>query len=147
MFVGVAGKYVRKELVALLVCLSLIGNCVHGTVLCFGADGHVEFESAFHEECGEHTHSRPTDHHHHSHAAEHEHEKHCQVGQCVDVPIVMDKVKASQTIEPLNPTFVTAVADAIPYTEQDNCIEHKPASDALATSSYFTPLRTVILLA
>ncbi len=146
MFVNATGKHVRKELIAVLVCLSLIGNSVYGTVLCFGADGHVEFESAFHAQCKDHVHSQSTDHGRHSSEAGHEHDKHCHSGQCVDVPIAMDLAKVSQTTEQLNSAFATVVADAIVAVEQSDCPEHLPASNAFTVTSYFTPLRTVILL-
>ena len=51
MIVNIAGKDKRRKCVALLVCLFVAANSVQGTVLCFGADGHIEFESAFHEQC------------------------------------------------------------------------------------------------
>ncbi len=145
MIVNVAGKHVRKEFAAVLICLSLIGNCVCGTVLCFGADGHVEFESAFHEQCKDHVHSQSTNHSHHS--SEHEHDKHCHSGQCVDVPISFCLVKISQTPEQSSPAFSALAADAIVAVEQPDCCEHLSVADASAVTPYFAPLRTVILLA
>ena len=146
MIVKVAGKYVRKEFVAALVCLSLIGNCVYGTVLCFGADGHVEFESAFHEQCRDHVHSQSTNHHHSS-KGEHKHDKHCHNGQCVDVPISFGLAKISQTPEQLDSALVAFAADVIVAAEQADCSEHLPASNTFLAGSYFSSLRTVILLA
>lgn len=144
----VVGKYVRKEFVAVLVCLSLIGNCVYGTVLCFGADGHVEFESAFHQQCTDHVHSESTDHSHHSSEHKHEHDKHCHNGQCVDVPIPLGLAKIAQTPEPLNSTFIALATDVVVGVEQADSSEHSySASNVFAFTPYFTPLRTVILLA
>ena len=140
------GKYLRREF-AVLVCLSLIGNCVCGTVLCFGADGHIEFESAFHDECKDHVNSRSTDHHHDSSEAGHEHDKHCHNGQCVDVPISFGLAKVSKTPGQLTLALAALAADMIASVEQSDCSEHLPASDAFVASSYFSPLRTVILLA
>lgn len=140
MFVNVTGKYVRKVFFAALICLSLIGNCVYGTVLCFGADGHVEFESAFHVQCEDHVHSQPADHGRHFSEGEHEHDKHCHSGQCVDVPVSFGLAKILQTSEQLNPTFAALTADVIVS------VEHSSASNACFVTSYFGPLRTVILL-
>ena len=142
---NVTGKY--RGFVAVVVCLSLIGNSAYGTVLCFGTDGHVEFESAFHAQCKDHVHSQSTDHGHHSSEAEHEHDKHCHSGQCVDVPISFGLAKISQASERSNPAFAALTADAIVAAEQSDCSEHLPASNAFVASSYFSPLRTVILLA
>ena len=141
------GKYVCREFAAVLVCLSLIGNSAYGTVLCFGADGHIEFESVFHEQCKDHVHSPSTDHDHHSSEPGHEHDKHCHSGQCVDVPISFGLAKISQTAEQLNPTFAAHAVGVIAVVEQSDCPEHLPASNAFVGGSYFSPLRTVILLA
>jgi hypothetical protein len=142
---NVTGKYVRKEFVTVLVCLSLIGNCVYGTVLCFGADGHVEFESAFHTQCTDHVHSQPTDHGHHFSKPEHEHDRHCHNGQCVDVQMSFGLAKISQTPEQLNSALAALAADAIVAVDQSDCSEHLPASNAFVANSYFSSLRTVIL--
>ncbi len=144
---NVAGKYVRREFAAVLVCLSLIGNSVYGTVLCFGADGHIEFESVFHEQCNDHVDSQSADHDHRSSEGKHEHGKHCHSGQCVDVPVSFGLAKISKTPEQLNLALAALAADMIVAVEQSDCSEHLPASDAFVASSYFSPLRTVILLA
>ncbi|MHC4116025.1 MAG: hypothetical protein ACYSWO_00815 [Planctomycetota bacterium] len=140
------GKYVRKGFVAMLVCLCLIGNAVHGTVLCFGADGHVEFESVFHEQCTDHVHSLPSDHHHHPSEEDHEHSKHCHAGQCVDVPVSMSMAKISQTKE--KPTRASAApsTDTIATVQQVDSCEHVPTLHAFLASCFFAPLRTVILV-
>ncbi len=144
---NVAGKHIRKEFVTVLVCLSLIGNSAYGTVLCFGVDGHIEFESAFHMQCKDHVHSQSTDHSRHSSDAQHEHDKHCHSGQCIDVPISFGLAKISKTPGQLTLAFVALATDIIAAVEQSDCSEHLPASDAFVASSYFSPLRTVILLA
>ncbi len=146
MIVNVTGKCVRKEFVAVLVCLFLIGNSVHGTVLCFGSDGHIEFESAFHEQCKDNVHSQSTDHGRHSSEVEHEHDRHCHSGQCVDVPISLGLAKISQTPEQLNSALAALAADGIVAVEQSDCSEHLPVSNAFVATSYFSPLRSIVLL-
>ncbi len=147
---NVAGKYVRKEFVAVLVCLSLIGNFAYGTVLCFGADGHIEFRSAFHVQCKDHDHSLSTDHGRHSSEGNREHDKHRHSGQCVDVPISFGLVKISQTPEQLNSALAALAAlaaDVVVAAEQADCSAHLPALNTFFAGSYFSSLRTVILLA
>ncbi len=141
------GKYVGRGFVTVLVCLSLIGNSVYGTVLCFGTDGHIEFESAFHAQCKDHVHSQFTDHGHRSSEGRHEHDKHCHSGQCIDVPISFGLAKISKTPGQLTLAFVALATDIIAAVEQSDCSEHLPASNAFVATSYFSPLRTVILLA
>ena len=144
---NVAEKHVRKEFLAVLVCLSLIGSSGYGTVLCYGSDGHVEFESAFHEQCKDHVQSQSTDPGQHSSEAEHEHDKHCHSGHCVDVPISFGLARISQTPEQSHPAFAAANLNAIASVEQADCFEHLPTSNTFVATSYFTPLRTIILLA
>ena len=144
---NVAGKYVRKEVVAVVVCLFLIGNSVGRTVLCFCSDDLIEFKSAFCEQCKDHVHSQSTDHGRHSSDAEHEHNKHCHNGQCVDIPVSFGLTKISRTAEQSNPALAALAVDVIVAVEQSDCSEHLPASNAFVASSYFSPLRTVILLA
>ena len=147
MIVNVAGKYMRREFLAVLVCLCLIGNSACGTVLCFGTDGHIEFESAFHAHCKGNAHSQSADRGHHSSEAEHKHDKHCHSGQCVDVSISFGPAKISRLSEHLNPAFVALAADVIAAVEQSDCSEHLATSHAFSVTPYFAPLRTVILLA
>lgn len=144
---GVAEKYVRKEFAVVLVCLSLIGNSAYGTVLCFGADGHIEFESVFHEQCKDHVHSRFADHGHRSSEDRHEHDKHCHSGQCIDVPISFGLAGISKTTECLNSTLAALSASVIAVVEQSGFSEQLPLSKTCLGGSYFSPLRTVILLA
>ena len=147
MFVNVAGKDVCRKSVALLVCLFVAANSVQGTVLCFGADGHVEFELAFHERCTDHDHSRPSEHDRHSSDAGHEEDGRCHNGPCVDVPVDVGLARISQTTEQLDSAFAAIVADVIAALEQFDYLEHNLVSNTFFDTSYFGPLRTIILLA
>lgn len=142
----VPGKTIIREYVSLLLCVFIAVNAVQGTVLCFGSDGHVEFESAFHERCAHHDDSLPADHDGHC-ETDHERDKHCHQGRCVDVPIDVGPAKISQTSERLDRAFAAATADAVLAVEQLDCLESGPASNAFFATSYFSPLRTIILLA
>ena len=146
MIVKVPGKTISKEYVALLLCVFVAVNSVHGTVLCFGSDGHIEFEPAFHERCAHHDNSLPADLNGYC-ETNHERDKHCDHGQCVDVPIDVGLARISQTSEKLDRAPAAVAADAILAIKQLGCLESGPASNAFFATSYFNPLRTVILLA
>ncbi len=137
----------RRRLVALLVCLLVATSSVQGTVLCFGADGHVEFEPALHERCSDHDHCRSSEHDRSSSETEREEGGPCDHGPCVDVPVEVNLARISETTEPLNVAFVAVVADAMVALGQFDCLEYNLVSNVFFDTSYFSPLRTVILLA
>jgi hypothetical protein len=128
-----------------LICLLIIGNLAQGTVLCFGADGHVELEPAFHKRCGHPVHYRASDQNQHFSEAGHEKVKHCQ--PCVDIPISIGLAKISHISKQLNPTSPFPAANVIADTDKTNCSAFHLISNTFIDTSYFTPLRTVILLA
>lgn len=137
-------KQMYKKCVIVLICLSIAGNLAHGTVLCFGSDGHTELESAFHERCGDPVHSSAPDQNQLSCEAEHEICKHC--GPCIDVPISIGLAKISHTSTKLNPKFPAPVTNMIVITDKLDFSAYDSASNTFAATSYFTPLRTVVLL-
>ena len=139
-----AKKQMYKKCFVVLICLLIAGNLTHGTVLCFGADGHIELESAFHERCDHPVHSYPSDQNQLSSEAEHEIGKHC--GSCVDVAISIGLAKISRASTQLNPTFPAPVANMIVLTDKFDFSAYNSATNTFAAPSYFTPLRTVILL-
>lgn len=147
MFVDVAVKSICRKCVALLVRLFLAANLVQGTVLCFGADGHIEFESAFHGQCTNHAHSCSHGHSGPAGEADQEEGKHCHCGPCVDVPVDAGIAKLSQTTQQLDRAFAAITADVSTACEQPCYLERNPVSNAFIATSYFTPLRTIILLA
>ena len=137
-------KQLYKRCIVVLICLSIAGNLVHGTVLCFGADGHTELESAFHERCDHPVHSYASDQNQLSCESEHERGKHCE--PCVDVPISIGLAKISHTSTKLNSTFPVPVTNMIVLTDKFDFPAYNSASNTFAATSYFAPLRTVILL-
>jgi hypothetical protein len=128
-----------------LICLLIIGNLAQGTVLCFGADGHVEFEPAFHKHCDHPVHYRASDQNQHFYEAGHEKGKHCQ--PCVDIPISIDLAKISPVTKQLNPTYLVPATNVIVLTDNLDFSAYNSVSNTFVDTSYFTPLRTVILLA
>ncbi len=139
-----AKKQMYKKCFIVLICLLIAGNLTHGTVLCFGADGHIELESAFHERCDHPVHSYPSDQNQLSSEAEHEIGKHC--GSCVDVAISIGLAKISRASTQLNPTFQVPATNVIVATDKFDFSAYNSASNTFSATSYFTPLRTVILL-
>jgi hypothetical protein len=133
-----------KKSIVVLLCLLVVGNSTDRVVLCFGADGHIEIESAFHERCDNPVDCCASDKNQLSSEATHMKGKHCQ--PCVDVPIYTGLENISCTPKQLNPTFPVLATNVIVAAEMLNCSACNAASNTFAATSYFTPLRTVILL-
>ena len=142
MIVKLAEKQIYKKCFVVLICLLMFGNLAHGAVLCFGVDGNVEIESAFHERCDGH--AQPTDQDQHSHQSHHIKDKNC--GPCVDVPISIGLAKIIRVSKKLNSTFPAPAINAIVLAGKFNLSAYNSASGASGVASYFTPLRTVIIL-
>lgn len=139
-----ARKRIYKKCFVVLICLLIGGNSAHGVVLCFGADGHIKIESAFHERCDDHAHSQPTDPKQLSYQPDHIKGKHCE--PCVDVPISIGLAKITNPSKQLNLTFPAPVANVIVAGDKFNFSAYNSASSTFDVTSYFTPLCTVILL-
>ena len=137
-------KQIYKECVIVLICLLIVGNSAHGVVLCFGVDGHIEIESAFHERCDDPAHSQPTDQKQLSYRSGHVKDKHCE--PCVDIPISISLAKITRVPKQSNSTFPAPATNVIVLANKFNLSAYNSASTAFDAASYFTPLRTVILL-
>ncbi|MBC8469197.1 MAG: hypothetical protein H8D56_06970 [Planctomycetes bacterium] len=133
-----------KQCVIVLLCISIAANLTHWKVLCFGADGHIEFESAFHERCDNPTQSSASDKSVFSSQAGHEICNHC--GPCIDVPISSGLAKVSRTPQQLNQKFPVPATSILAVTYKDVCSAYYFTSNTFNDTSYFDPLRTVILL-
>jgi len=136
------GIHACKKSLVVLLCLFLIGNFAHGTVLCFGADGHIEFESAFHKHCDDHDHEQSPDHGHQPFETDHEEGGCC--GPCVDVPVTVDIVKTSRASN----SFECAPAEAVAASEYLSPGEPglQPSPHTFFLTEFCVPLRSVILL-
>jgi hypothetical protein len=126
------------------MCLLIGGNSAHGAVLCFGVDGHIEVESAFHERCDDPAHSQPTDQNQLSYQSDHVKDKHCE--PCVDIPISSGLAKITRVSKQLNSDFPAPVTNVIVPANKFNLSAYNSASSAFDAASYFRPLRTVILV-
>ena len=144
MIVKLAKKQMYRKCIVVLICLLIVGNLAYGSVLCFGADGHIELESAFHERCDDPVHSYPLDQNQVSYQVDHEQDKHCE--PCVDVPFSTDLAKIFRVSKQLNPTFPVPATNVIVADDKLNFSAHNSASNPFIDTPYFTPLRTVILL-
>lgn len=133
---NILAKLVRFVLIAVVGCNS------YGNVLCFGNDGHVAIEPAFHDHCG-HDH----DHGHHSHSdADHRQDADrfltVSCSPCTDVMVATDFEPARTK----NLTPSVFVHSGIDLTTDPVSFDHGRHGCNADPSSYFTPLRTIVLL-
>jgi len=133
-----------KKIIIVLLCLLIVCNLAHWKVLCFGADGHVELESAFHKCCEDPDHSSTTDQNQLSYKAGHATCKHC--GPCVDMPISNELVRISTTSQKIITKFPITTTYMLIDTDKLNPSVYNVVSNTFSDNSYFDPLRTVILL-
>lgn len=133
---------VFKRYLCVLVCFLIAGNVSQGVVVCFGDDGHVSVEVAFHEDhCGGHAgHSGPK-----QLTLKHIHGQDEDCHPCVDVPIPVDAAKNLRFSQFQNhvlfiPSLATQVRADVSLSAFNS------ASDHSADSPYFIGLRTVIIL-
>jgi len=144
MTVKKARKQIYKKCVIVLICLLIVGNSAHGAVLCFGVDGRIEIESAFHERCGGSAHSHPADPEQLSYQSDHVDNGHCE--PCVDIPISIGLAKVIRMSKQLNSTFPAPVTNVIVLADKFDLSVYNSTSSTFHTTSYFAPLSTVILL-
>jgi hypothetical protein len=114
-------------------------------VLCFGADGHVKLESAFHERCIDPVHCHGSQTSPVSGERDHEEGEHC--GPCVDIPIPICTAKTSRVSKLPSPRLPVPGTNVIAATNKQSYSAYAWASSSSVGTSYFRPLRTVILLA
>ncbi|UCE47471.1 MAG: hypothetical protein JSW47_17970, partial [Phycisphaerales bacterium] len=67
--------------------------------------------------------------------------------QCIDIPFDIGLAKVSQTTEQLDRALAAVETDAIIAVLPPVCFEYDLAPGESLTTSYFSPLRTIILLA
>ena len=144
MIVKIAKKQMCKKCIIVFICLLIAGNSTQEVVLCFGEDGHIELESAFHKQCEDPVHSYTSDQNKLHYEAHHVEGKHCD--PCVDVPISIGLAKISHTPKQLDPTFPVPATNMIVGTDGPNSSAYNFAPNTFVATSFFTPLRTVILL-
>ncbi len=144
MTVKKARKQIYKKCFVVLICLLMFGNSAHGAILCFGSNGQIEIESAFHKRCDDSAHSQPTDQKQLSYQSDHIKDKHCE--PCVDILISIGLAKITRVSKQLNSIFPAPATNVIVLANKFNLSAYNSASSAFDPASYFTPLCTVILL-
>jgi len=141
-------KLVKKETykrgIILFLCLLIVANLAHWKVLCFGADGHIEIESAFQKCCEDPDCSSAPDQNGPSYKEGHKTCKHC--GRCIDIPIFDDLEQISNAPQEVITKFSVPTTYILIDTEKLNSSVHNLASNIFTDTSYFTPLRMVVLL-
>ena len=148
MIVKLARKQIYKKCLVVLICLLIVGNSAHGTVLCFGVDGHIEIESAFHERCDDVAHSQPADQNQLSYQSDHVKDRHCE--PCVDIPLTGNCItkrptsfvtKKSSPLKILPETIVSVSTNNSVSTYKELIAKlGNPVSDIL------TSIRTTVLI-
>jgi disulfide oxidoreductase YuzD len=133
-----------EKYVIIFFCLLIVGNLANWKVLCFGADGHIELESAFHERCDDPKHNTASDLKILSSQTNQEICKHC--GTCVDIPISNELVQIYKSAQKSNPKFPVQTAYMFIEPEKLNSYVYNLDSKTVGDTPYFTPLHTVILL-
>lgn len=141
MMAGLTGKRLCKKSLVVLLCLFLAGNVARGTVLCFGADGHIEFESAFHTHCDGHYHDQSSEHGRKFFETTHDGGG-CS-GPCVDLPVAVDIMKITSSGFSILDSGFSYLLSSI--KNQESGIEN-PIYHLIFPTAGHAPLRTVILL-
>ncbi len=133
MIVKLAGKQIYKKCVIMLICLSMFGSLACGAVLCFGPDECISIEL------------RPT------YCCDEFYEVPVQpspnsCGECIDIPIYIGLAKITRVSKELNSFFPAPATNVIVPANKFSLSAYNSASSAFDATSYFTPLRAVILL-
>ena len=139
-----AKKQMYKRCIVIFFCFLIFGNLAHWKVLCFGADGHVELESVFHKCCEAPDQSSAPDQNGLSYKAGHENCQHC--GPCVDMPLSNELAQISNTSQKVIIKISVPTTYMLIDTDKLNISVYNLASDSCTDTSYFSPLRTVVLL-
>jgi hypothetical protein len=120
-----------------LVIIVLIGSvacCGYGTVICFGHDGHIQIEPALHDHCG-----------HSAKDAGHPEQWQSEADACcpcVDV-LIGDQLEPVRLKKPVQSD---ALCFIVIQKDSNAVLGDTMAPDKAETFSFFTPLKTIILL-
>ena len=133
MIVKLARKQIYKECVIVLICLLMFGSAAWGAMLCFGSEGCVSIKLKPTDRCDEYlgipVQTSPN-----------------SCVKCIDIPIYIGLAKIPRLSKQLNSIFLATATTVIVPADKFNLSAYSSASSAFDAASYFTPLRTVILL-
>ncbi len=133
MIVKLARKKIYKERVIVLICFLMFGSVACGTVLCFGSDECVSIELRPPDCCDEclDVPVQPSPN---------------SCDECIDIPIYIGLAKITRVSKQLNSTFPAPATNVTVAGDKLNFSAYNSASNTFDATSYFTHLRTVILL-
>ena len=133
MSVKLARKQIYKECVLVLTCLLMFGSLACGAVLCFDSEGRVSIKLKSTDCCDEYlgipVQASPN-----------------SCDNCIDIPIFIGLAKITRVSKQSSSTFPAPVINVIVLAGKPDLPAYNSASSSFDASSYFTPLRTVILL-
>ena len=133
MIVKLARKQIYRKCFVVLICLLVFGNLAHRAMLCSGSDKYVSIELRS-ADCSDKCLCVPFQ------------PASNPCGQCIDIPIYTGLDKITRVSKQLNSTFPAPVINVIVLANKFNLSAYNSASSAFDAASYFTQLRTVILL-
>ena len=124
-------KQIYKKCLVVLICLLVFGNLAHRAVLCFGSDecGSIKLRSV---DCCEDCFCVPIQ------------PAPNPCVQCISIPIYTGLENITRVAKQLNSTF--SAPAVIASTDKFNHSAYSSVSNTFDVTSYFTPLRAVILL-
>ena len=124
-------KQIYGKYLVVLICLIFLGNLARGAVLCFGPDECVSIELRSADCCDECIFApvQPSPD---------------SCDKCIDIPIYIGLEKITRMSKQLNSSFFAP--DVIVPANKFNLSAYSSASNTFDVTSYFTPLRAVILL-
>ncbi len=143
MIVKSAKKQIYRKSIVVLICFLIVGTLAQGTVLCFGADGHIEIESGFHERCDDPVRSHSSEPGQLDYEVVHEKDRHCK--PCFDVSLSVGFAKISTASKQSGRTLATPATKTIAAYDKLNFCTYNSTSHTFFATSFFASLRTVVL--
>ncbi len=126
-------KQIYKKCFIVLICLLIVGSLAHGAVLCFGLEGRVSIEIKSTDCCDEYlgipVQASPN-----------------SCDKCIDIPIFIGLAKIHRVSKQSDSTFPAPAANVIVLAGKPDLSAYNSPSSSFDAASYFTPLRTVILI-
>ena len=133
MIVAKARKKIYKECVIVLICLLMFGSLTCGAMLCFGSAGRVSIEIKPTDCCDEYlgipVQASPN-----------------SCDKCIDIPIFIGLAKITRVSKQSSSTFPAPAANVIVLAGKPDLSAYNSPLSTFDAASYFTPLRTVILI-
>jgi hypothetical protein len=130
MTVKIAGKQIYKKCLVVLICLLVFGNLAHSS-LCLGSDKYASIEL------------RPADCSDKCFCVPFQPDPN-PCGQCVSIPIYTGLENITRVAKQLNSTF--SAPAVIVTANKFNHSAYSSVSNTFDVTSYFNPLRTVVLI-